>query len=93
MSAGSWIKGISVSTDQTFQECIADKLFMHGESFKMILTTYKISTQIPYRSECKMLQHNNVHGLRKTVVWENYMPYYISTVVKPCFILAQYFDI
>lgn len=21
------------------------------------------------------------------------MPYYISTVVKPCFILAQYFDI
>lgn len=40
-----------------------------------------------------MLQHNNVHGLCKTIVWENYMPYYISTVVKPCFILAQYFDI
>lgn len=38
-----------------------------------------------------MLQHNNVHGLCKTIVWENYMPYYISTVVKPCFI--QYFDI
>lgn len=50
-------------------------------------------TKIPYRSECKMLQHNNVHGLCKTIVWENYMPYYISTVVKPCFILAQYFNI
>lgn len=40
-----------------------------------------------------MLQHNNVHGLCKTIVWENYMSYYISTVVKPCFILAQYFNI
>lgn len=60
LSAGSWIKGISVSTDQTFQECIADnKLFMHGESFKMILTTCKISTQ-KYHTEVNAKCYNTI---------------------------------